>query len=166
MSDAKLVHRARRGDAAAFAVALGVLGNGIDAEDVTQDAFVRAAERLDGIRETERFVPRPFEPGPEMVGRFREGVMPSMFRALGLTAEQREQIAVIMESGRPRTEVVLDELRAVTDSIRQEIRAVLTAEQAAALDSLETDWRRRLGQVPGMMPGRRGGPSRPPRQTP
>lgn len=69
MSDAKLVHRARRGDAAAFealvrrhyraafAVALGVLGNGMDAEDVTQDAFVRAAERLDGIREPERFVP-------------------------------------------------------------------------------------------------------------
>lgn len=121
-----------------------------------------AAERVRAVRRA----PRPFEPGPEMVGRFREGVMPSMFRALGLTAEQREQIAVIMESGRPRTEVVLDELRAVTDSIRQEIRAVLTAEQAAALDSLETDWRRRLGQVPGMMPGRRGGPSRPPRQTP
>ncbi len=68
MSDAKLVHRARRGDATAFAVALGVLGNGMDAEDVTQDAFVRAAERLDGIREPERFVPGPSSRAPRWSG--------------------------------------------------------------------------------------------------
>ncbi len=67
MSDATLVKRARRGDAAAFealvrrhyraayAVALAVLGNGMDAEDVTQDTFVRAAERLDQLRQPERF---------------------------------------------------------------------------------------------------------------
>ncbi|UCC74691.1 MAG: sigma-70 family RNA polymerase sigma factor [Gemmatimonadota bacterium] len=67
LSDAILVQRARRGDAAAFealvrrhyraayAVALAVLGNGMDAEDVTQDAFVRAVERLDDVRQPERF---------------------------------------------------------------------------------------------------------------
>ncbi|MGD2154696.1 MAG: sigma-70 family RNA polymerase sigma factor [Gemmatimonadales bacterium] len=67
MSDAILVRRARRGDAAAFealvrrhyraayAVALAVLGNAMDAEDVTQDSFVRAVERLDEVREPERF---------------------------------------------------------------------------------------------------------------
>jgi RNA polymerase sigma-70 factor (ECF subfamily) len=57
--DAFLVERARRGDAAAFealvrrhyraafAVALARLGNAMDAEDVCQDAFIRALERLD-----------------------------------------------------------------------------------------------------------------------
>ncbi|NIN71885.1 MAG: sigma-70 family RNA polymerase sigma factor [Gemmatimonadetes bacterium] len=67
MSDAILVRRARRGDAAAFealvrrhyraayAVALAVLGNAMDAEDVTQDSFVRAVERMDELREPERF---------------------------------------------------------------------------------------------------------------
>jgi RNA polymerase sigma-70 factor (ECF subfamily) len=67
LSDAILVQRARRGDAAAFealvrrhyrtayAVALAVLGNAMDAEDVTQDAFVRAVERMDEVREPERF---------------------------------------------------------------------------------------------------------------
>ena len=67
MSDAILVQRARRGDAAAFealvrrhyraayAVALAMLGNAMDAEDVTQDAFVRAVERMDEVREPERF---------------------------------------------------------------------------------------------------------------
>jgi RNA polymerase sigma-70 factor (ECF subfamily) len=68
LPDAILVERARRGDSAAFealvrrhyraayGVALGVLGNPMDAEDVTQDAFVRAVERLDEIRQPGRFI--------------------------------------------------------------------------------------------------------------
>lgn len=67
LTDALLVERARRGDAAAFeslvrkhyraayAVALGVLGSAMDAEDACQDAFIRALERLDEIRRPERF---------------------------------------------------------------------------------------------------------------
>jgi RNA polymerase sigma-70 factor (ECF subfamily) len=55
----ELVSQARRGDAAAFealvrrhygaahAIALALTGNTMDAEDVVQDAFVRALERLD-----------------------------------------------------------------------------------------------------------------------
>jgi len=66
--DADLVARCLRGEAdafdvlvrrhyrAAFAVALGVLGNRHDAEDVVQDAFVKAVERLDDCREPSRFV--------------------------------------------------------------------------------------------------------------
>jgi RNA polymerase sigma-70 factor, ECF subfamily len=57
--DAALVERARKGDGAAFevlvrrymrpayAIALGVVKEPADAEDVCQDAFVRALERLD-----------------------------------------------------------------------------------------------------------------------
>jgi RNA polymerase sigma-70 factor (ECF subfamily) len=67
LTDAILVERARRGDAAAFeslvrehyraayAVALGVLGSAMDAEDACQDAFIKALERLDEIRNPERF---------------------------------------------------------------------------------------------------------------
>ena len=59
MPDAVLVEQARRGDAeafealvrrhyrAAFSVALSQLGDVMDAEDVVQDAFIRALERLD-----------------------------------------------------------------------------------------------------------------------
>lgn len=69
LSDADCVERARRGDAAAFetlvrrhfraayAVALAVVGNRFDAEDVCQDAFVRAAERLSECRDPSRFAP-------------------------------------------------------------------------------------------------------------
>ena len=64
---AELVARARRGESsafdqlvrrhlrAAFAVALAVLGRPADAEDVAQEAFVAALERLDDCREPARF---------------------------------------------------------------------------------------------------------------
>jgi RNA polymerase sigma-70 factor (ECF subfamily) len=62
-----LVRRARAGDAAAFerlirlhlraafSVALAVTNDPHDAEDVTQDAFVAALERLEECKEPERF---------------------------------------------------------------------------------------------------------------
>jgi RNA polymerase sigma-70 factor (ECF subfamily) len=64
---AELVARARRGEASAFdqlirrhlraayAVALAVLGRPADADDIAQDAFVIALERLDDCREPARF---------------------------------------------------------------------------------------------------------------
>lgn len=68
IGDAALVARARRGDSAAFevlvrrhyrtaySVALAILGNGMDAEDVCQDAFVKALEKLEECREPEKFL--------------------------------------------------------------------------------------------------------------
>jgi RNA polymerase sigma-70 factor, ECF subfamily len=66
-TDARLVERAREGDAGAFetlvqrhyrpafVVALGELRDAADAEDVCQDAFITALERLDGCRDPARF---------------------------------------------------------------------------------------------------------------
>lgn len=66
-SDADLVGRARQGDAgafdalvrrhlpAAYAVALARLGEPADAEDVCQDAFVTALQRIEECRQPERF---------------------------------------------------------------------------------------------------------------
>lgn len=65
--DSTLVVRVRQGDAAAFdllvgrhyraayAIALGLLGRRADAEDVCQDAWARALERLDELREPSCF---------------------------------------------------------------------------------------------------------------
>jgi RNA polymerase sigma-70 factor (ECF subfamily) len=66
-SDSRLVARTLAGEARAFeelvrrhlksahAVALGVLGNPADAEDVCQDAFLAALEKLEECRDPERF---------------------------------------------------------------------------------------------------------------
>ncbi|MDB4947563.1 MAG: polymerase sigma factor, sigma-70 family, partial [Gemmatimonadetes bacterium] len=68
-TDARLVERARRGDADAFgalvrrhlksayAVALGQLGEPADAEDACQDAFVTALQRLEECRKPDQFGP-------------------------------------------------------------------------------------------------------------
>ena len=65
--DATFVERALRGDASAFealvrrhyrsayAVALAQLGNGMDTEDVCQDAFLKALERLEDCRKPDKF---------------------------------------------------------------------------------------------------------------
>jgi RNA polymerase sigma-70 factor (ECF subfamily) len=67
LDTAGLVRRVQRGDKTAFsalvraflrpayAVALAVLGRRADAEDVAQDAFIVALERIDGCRHPERF---------------------------------------------------------------------------------------------------------------
>ncbi|HKI03427.1 MAG TPA: sigma-70 family RNA polymerase sigma factor [Thermoanaerobaculia bacterium] len=66
-TDSRLVARALGGDARAFeelvrrhlksahAVALGVLGNPADAEDVCQDAFLTALQKLEECRDPKRF---------------------------------------------------------------------------------------------------------------
>ncbi len=68
-TDAELVQASRRGDRAAFSqlvarhaaravrVAEAILGNRAEAEDAAQDAFIRALERLDGLRRPESFAP-------------------------------------------------------------------------------------------------------------
>jgi RNA polymerase sigma-70 factor (ECF subfamily) len=68
-TDAELVQRCRAGDAQAFdalvrrhyraahAVAFAVMRNAMDAEDVVQDGFVKALERLDDCRDGATFGP-------------------------------------------------------------------------------------------------------------
>lgn len=66
-SDGELVGEAKRGNSAAFetlvrrhyrsafAAALALVGRAMDAEDVCQDAFVKALERLDSCRSPDKF---------------------------------------------------------------------------------------------------------------
>jgi Spy/CpxP family protein refolding chaperone len=108
----------------------------------------------------------PLERRPRTERRFPQGDLPPMFQELNLTPEQTRQIAAIMHNGRPRTDAVLDELRAVTDSIRQEVRGVLTPEQLAVWDSLMVRMRMRRGPERERMPGRREGRGGPPQPMP
>ena len=67
ISDRQLVERVRRGETVAFdvlvrrhyrtayVVAVSLLSNGMDAEDVCQDAFLKALERIEDCRHADRF---------------------------------------------------------------------------------------------------------------
>jgi len=90
------------------------------------------------------------------------GLPPGLRDALGLTEDQETRIRVILETGRPRTDSVMNEflprLRAVTDSIRAEVRTLLTPEQQEIFDSRQPP----LGPPPHGMPPPRDAPPPPP----
>src|SRR5256885_14386485 len=93
MSDAELVHAARRGDKRAFVeivarhqamvcgVALGILGDFAASEDAAQEAFLTAWRKIHELREPERLRPwlrqiarqaAPGHPGQERGGEALE----------------------------------------------------------------------------------------------
>lgn len=102
---------------------------------------------------------------------WREGQLPPFFAQLDLTEQQRTEILAILEETRPEAQDIMGEmfprLRAVMESANGRIREILTAEQAAQLDSLMQSRRaryRRGGRPPG--PGRDRHPGSGPGQSP
>ena len=83
---------------------------------------------------------RASQSGPLRPARMMAASLPKGFEQLGLTEEQSEAVRGIFEAARPATDSVMREmmpvLRAMRDSVHARIRGVLTAEQAATLDSL------------------------------
>ncbi len=84
------------------------------------------------------------EPLLERADRFNReggggGGLPRPFQQLGLSDEQREQIAAVMESRRARTDSLMQELLtplgAEMDSVRSAIAEILTPEQLANLNA-------------------------------
>ena len=63
---------------------------------------------------------------------------------LGLTESQREKVSAIFEKYQPEMEKIMDENKPKMEEVRlrikSELKAVLTSEQAAKLEQLETDF--------------------------
>ncbi|HEY2377958.1 MAG TPA: sigma-70 family RNA polymerase sigma factor [Gemmatimonadaceae bacterium] len=122
-SDARLVNAARLGDAAAFdalvrryvrpayAVAFSIVHDHLEAEDICQDVFVRALERLDDCRTAARF----------------GGWLLAIVRSTALNAVRRERL----RQGEPLERVdAPSEESPARDAERRELRARLAAELA------------------------------------
>jgi len=88
-------------------------------------------------------------PGEGAQGRPR---LPRVLEEMDLTPAQRSAIDSVLASGRPRNEVIMNEvmprLRAVSDSLHQGIRAVLTPAQAAEFDAYLRSQRGRMRTPP------------------
>lgn len=92
-----------------------------------------------------RSAANPPQPPFERPDRFNRGGggggggLPPPFQQLGLSDEQREQIAAVMESRRARTESLMQELltplAAEMDSVRSAIAEILTPAQLADLNA-------------------------------
>lgn len=154
-SDSELVRRSLAGERAAFSAlvrryqrpaylaALGVTGNHEDAEDVTQECFVVALERLEECRDPERFV----------------GWFLTIVRNRARNAIRREQIrrgeplhpSLASAGGGPEWE--LDQTR-----LRQELRQALAGlsevrRQVVLLHDLEGWKHREIAENLGIPPG-------------
>ncbi|MFI5311711.1 MAG: RNA polymerase sigma factor [Gemmatimonadales bacterium] len=139
LPDADLVSRALRGDGdafdqlvrrhyrAAFSVALGVLVNRHDAEDVCQEAFVKALERLEDCREPSRFVQWLL-----MIVRNRALTYHS-YRKVRETSELLPEIAEAPDS--PATDLARAELGDVLEKALAELNA--TQREVVLLHDLE-----------------------------
>ena len=129
LANRALVEKARRKDAEAFAalvrifervalsVAYGVLGDGSAAGDVTQDAFIRAWERLGELREPERF-------GPWLCG---------IVRNLAIDALRRKRMTLPLTAG----QVVVNSERWTSDPIDEVGRRETESLLAGAIASLD-----------------------------
>jgi RNA polymerase sigma-70 factor, ECF subfamily len=129
LADRALVEKARRKDAEAFAalirafervalsVAYGVLNDSSAAGDVTQDAFIRAWERLAELREPERF-------GPWLCG---------IVRNLAIDALRRKRVTQPLAAGQR----VVHPERWTSDPLEQVDRRETESRLAAAITSLD-----------------------------
>lgn len=131
-SQRELVERARRGDGAAvealvrqhlrpaYAVALAVLRNVADAEDVAQDALVGALERLEECRDPARFT-----------GWLLTGVR---HRALNLAEQARARAAVLaLHPPRPGAEPGAAETVATRQRLLQALEALSPVQREVVL---------------------------------
>ncbi len=129
-----------------------------------------AVERIRAVRAARPAFDVALPPGG-FPGRWGEGQLPPFFAQLDLTEQQRTEILVILQETQPEAQEIMGEmfprLRAVMESAHSRIRELLTAEQAAQLDSLMESRRGRymrggrpFGPGPDPRPGSR------PRQSP
>jgi RNA polymerase sigma factor (sigma-70 family) len=131
-ADAELVSRARRGDAAAYAglvaahqeiafrTAFLVLGDAAEAEDATQEAFVKAHRALDRFREDAAFRPWLLR------------IVANTARNRRRSAGRRQGLQLRVEAATPRDAAAPSAEAAVMQAERQ--RALLSAIEALSPD--------------------------------
>jgi len=129
--DARVVENERR----IFQIAYGVLGDAADAEDVAQDAFIRAWRRRRSLREREKF--------SAWVGRitFRLALNRRKARRRQVVRDTRWHVArtagAANAAGQAEQRLHLAQLRVEIDRLPGKLRAVLLLAAVEGLDSRE-----------------------------
>ncbi len=155
ITDASLVARTRRGSSAAFealvrrhyrvsyATALAILANGMDAEDVCQDAFLRALDRLDDCRDPNKFVAWLLQIVRNRARNYRDYRRVRMAQPLENTT--------VASSLRPDRDAERTELRGRLEEALGELNEV--QREVVLLHDLEGWKHREIGEMLGMSEG-------------
>ena len=143
--------------AAAYAAALARTGNAVDAEDVVQEAFLRAFTRLDTLRKPERFGAWVVQIARNLSASRRRGLgrelredrtAPSADAGPEVTAARKEAEAIVsstvMKLRRPDREVLL--MHYYAGHTAREVAEALGVSRAAVLKRLERA-RKNLGDA-------------------
>lgn len=128
-----------------FQIAYSVLGNSADAEDVSQEAFLRAYQKFDGLREAEKF--RAWV--NRIVFRLALNRKRGFRRRLARDSAWRgmETQPVVDGAKQAEQQVMLDRLRKEVDRLPEKLRSVL---QLSLVEEMEpTD----VGAVLGIPAG-------------
>ena len=154
--DVVLVGRARAGDAAAFemlvrrhlgaatAVALGVLGDRADADDVCQDAFIAALQQLDSLTEPHRF-------GAWLIRIVRNRALSALRKQRVRTAEPLEWAVGVHSDSDPARDAERATLRDRLDDALATLPE--HQRQIVLLHDLEEWKHREIGELLGMPEG-------------
>ena len=128
-----------------FQIALSVLGNPSDAEDVAQEAFLRAYQKFDSLREAEKF--RAWV--NRIVFRLALNRKRSYRRRLARDAawQSVESVASVDGAQEAEQQVMLGRLRREIDQLPGKLRSVLLLSLAEEMDATA------VGAVLGIPPG-------------
>lgn len=106
-----------------FQIAYSVLGNSADAEDVAQEAFLRAFRRLDSLREAEKFRAWVNRIVFRLALNRKRGYRRGMARD---TAWQVTEVATVVDGAKEaEQQVMLNQLRREIERLPEKLRSVL-----------------------------------------
>ena len=128
-----------------FQIAYSVLGNSADAEDVAQEAFLRAYQKFDSLREAEKFRAWVNRIVFRLALNRRRGYRRRLVRD---SAWQVTETATMVDGARDAEQrVMLDRMRREIESLPEKFRSVLQLSLAEEMDAAD------VGEVLGIPAG-------------
>jgi len=128
-----------------FQIALGILGNSADAEDVAQEAFLRAYQKFDALREAEKFRAWVNRIVFRLALNRKRGHRRRLVRD---TAWQSKEAATTVDGAKEaEKQVMLERLRGEIERLPIKLRSVLLLSLVEDMDATD------VGAVLGIPPG-------------
>jgi len=128
-----------------FQIALSILGNTADAEDVAQEAFLRAYQKFDSLRETEKFRPWVNRIVFRLALNRKRGYCRRLVRDTAW--QSAEPMTMVDGAKEAEQQVMIYRLRREIERLPKKLRSVLLLSLVDEMDATD------VGAVLGIPPG-------------